>query len=266
MLSIGEFSVVTKLSVKTLRFYHEQGILVPDRIDESNSYRYYSERSIARAETVRLLRAMGFGIGEIADILSSHDDDADLAPALQKKREEIKAQIAQLGGALEKIDLELNTAAREAEARLSLAVEEKEVGEILFAGHRYRGKYQDLGKSLGLVGGAMGQCINGPAMSLDYDGEYKDDDADIEAGFPVTQKLAAPCIHVRELKGGRAVTLTHRGRYETIGRSYALVFQHIHDKGYATRSPCRVLYHKGPGVIFPGDPQRYVTEIQIFVR
>ena len=113
MLSIGEFSVVTKLSVKTLRFYHEQGILVPDHIDESTSYRYYSERSIARAEAIRLLREMGFGIGEIAELLSGHEDDADLAPALRRKREEIKTQIARLGDALAKIDFGLKTAAQD---------------------------------------------------------------------------------------------------------------------------------------------------------
>lgn len=266
MLSIGEFSVVTKLSVKALRFYHEQGILVPDRIDESTSYRYYSERSIARAEAIKLLREMGFGIGEIAEILSGHDDDADLAPALRKKREEIKAQMAQLGSALARIDFELKTAARDEKARPSLVIAEKEIGDVLFAGHRYKGRYQDIGRSLGLVGRAMGRCICGPAMSLDYEGEYKDDDADIEAGFPVTKKLQAPGIDVHELKGGKAVTVTHRGPYQTIGRSYQLVFKHIHEKGFAALSPCRVLYHKAPGVIFPGNPRKYVTEIQIFVK
>lgn len=266
MLSIGEFSVVTKLSVKTLRFYHEQGILVPDYIDDSTSYRYYGERSIARAEAVRSLREMGFGIGEIAEIFAGHHDDAALVPALRKKREGTQAQIAQLVTALEKIDFALKTAMRDEEARPSFAVEEKQVADILFAGHRYKGKYQDIGTSLGLVGGAMGRCICGPAMSLDYEGEYKDDQADIEAGFPVATKVAAPCIDVRELKGGKAVTITHRGPYETIGRSYELLFGHIHDKGYAMLSPCRVLYHNAPGVIFPGDPKKYVAEIQIFVR
>jgi DNA-binding transcriptional MerR regulator/effector-binding domain-containing protein len=266
MFSIGEFSVVTKLSVKTLRFYHEQGILVPDHVDEATSYRYYGERSIARAEAIKLLREMGFGIGEISEIFSGHHDDADLVPALEKKRDEIRAQIAQLGGALEKIEFGLETTARGERVRPSFTVAEKEVGDILFAGHRYKGKYQDIGKALGLVSAAMGRRICGPAMSLDYEGEYKEDDADIEAGFPVAKKLSSPDVDVRELKGGKAVTVTHRGPHETIGRSYELVFKHIHEKGYTTLVPCRVLYHKGPGTIFRGNPEKYVTEIQIFVE
>ncbi|MEX2120445.1 MAG: MerR family DNA-binding transcriptional regulator [Pirellulales bacterium] len=38
--SIGEFSKITGLTVKTLRFYHEQGLLVPSCVGEETGYRY----------------------------------------------------------------------------------------------------------------------------------------------------------------------------------------------------------------------------------
>ena len=44
--SIGEFSQVTGLSVKTLRFYHEKGILVPSSVDEATGYRFYDADKI----------------------------------------------------------------------------------------------------------------------------------------------------------------------------------------------------------------------------
>jgi len=43
MFSIGEFSKITGWTVKTLRFYHEQGVLAPSYIDEETGYRYYDE-------------------------------------------------------------------------------------------------------------------------------------------------------------------------------------------------------------------------------
>jgi DNA-binding transcriptional MerR regulator len=49
MFTIGEFSIITKLSVKTLRYYHEQGLLEPDYVDQETSYRYYRESSIDKA-------------------------------------------------------------------------------------------------------------------------------------------------------------------------------------------------------------------------
>jgi DNA-binding transcriptional MerR regulator len=47
--SIGEFSQVTGLSVKTLRFYHEKGILVPSSVDDATGYRCYDSSKIEKA-------------------------------------------------------------------------------------------------------------------------------------------------------------------------------------------------------------------------
>ncbi len=54
MFSIGEFSKVTGLTVKTLRFYHEQGLLDPTHIDPETGYRYYGP---AKVETARVIAA-----------------------------------------------------------------------------------------------------------------------------------------------------------------------------------------------------------------
>jgi len=47
--SIGEFSQITGLSVKTLRFYHEKGILLPSSVDEATGYRFYQPDKIEKA-------------------------------------------------------------------------------------------------------------------------------------------------------------------------------------------------------------------------
>ena len=44
MLSIGEFSRVTQLSIKALRLYHEKGILSPGKVDPATGYRYFDDR------------------------------------------------------------------------------------------------------------------------------------------------------------------------------------------------------------------------------
>ena len=50
--SIGEFSKVTGLSVKTLRFYHEKGILVPSSVDDLSGYRFYDESKVEKARVI----------------------------------------------------------------------------------------------------------------------------------------------------------------------------------------------------------------------
>ena len=58
-LSIGEFSKATGLTVKTLRFYHEQGLLEPSSVDDQSGYRYYRPEKIEVARVITLLRELG---------------------------------------------------------------------------------------------------------------------------------------------------------------------------------------------------------------
>ena len=73
-------------------------------------------------------------------------------------------------------------------------------------------------------------------------------------------------IAVRELPGGRCVSLLHRGPYDQLGRSYASVLEYVRGKGYEVVLPTREIYHKGPGMIFRGNPKNYLTEIQMLTR
>ena len=94
MYTIGEFSVITKLSVKTLRFYHEEGLLVPDYVDGETSFRYYRDSSVHRAEAISFLRGLDIGVREIAEILSSYAEDGDLHDILARQRENLNMKIA----------------------------------------------------------------------------------------------------------------------------------------------------------------------------
>jgi effector-binding domain-containing protein len=59
------------------------------------------------------------------------------------------------------------------------------------------------------------------------------------------------------------VTLLHKGPYEDIGRSYVVVLDYVRTHGYKIVMPTREVYSKGPGMIFRGNPQNDLTEIQI---
>ena len=49
-VTIGDFSRASYLSVKTLRHYHEIGLLEPSEVDPDNGYRHYSEDQIPLAQ------------------------------------------------------------------------------------------------------------------------------------------------------------------------------------------------------------------------
>ena len=107
--------------------------------------------------------------------------------------------------------------------------------------------------------------MTGKPIGLYYDMEYKEDGADIESCFPVKKKVESKEISFRDLSGGKCVSLIHQGPYDQLSRSYGKLFDYIKSKNYTAKSPIREVYLKGPGMIFKGNPKRYLTEIQIMV-
>jgi DNA-binding transcriptional MerR regulator len=75
-VTIGEFSRASQLSVKTLRHYHEVGLLEPSDVDPGNGYRYYSEDQIPAAQVIRRLRGLQMPVAEVKSVLSASDPEA----------------------------------------------------------------------------------------------------------------------------------------------------------------------------------------------
>lgn len=72
-LSIGDFSRATQLSIKTLRKYHESGLLKPAWVDPNSGYRHYSVEQISVAQLIRRFRSLEMPLLEIRSILSTLD-------------------------------------------------------------------------------------------------------------------------------------------------------------------------------------------------
>lgn len=265
--SIGEFSRITSLSIKSLRLYHEKEILVPSEVDQFTGYRYYNETNIEFARTIKILREYDFSLAEIKEIIDEFNDESEILEQLIKKKNEIEKKIARYKDISVSIDSIIKKE-RENKMRTEneFEIEEKEIETMLIAAYRMKGKYSDVGKGFGVLAKNFGREINGKAMNLYYDGDYKEDDADFEPCFPIRKGKDTEGISVRELKGGKCVSLIHKGPYELLGESYRKIFNYISTKGYKAVIPSREVYIKGPGMIFKGNPNNYLTEIQIFIQ
>ncbi len=73
MYRIGEFSKMFGVTIKTLRYYDEAGLLKPCFIQEENGYRYYNTQQLLELQRVVALRQAGLSIEETRDILSGQD-------------------------------------------------------------------------------------------------------------------------------------------------------------------------------------------------
>ncbi len=269
MYTIGKFSMITRLSVKTLRHYHEIGLLVPDHVDDESGYRYYKEGAVERARVIVQLREMEFPLKEVQAILRDCTDDTDLVRFLEERRRLLQEKLEQYRRGRDALDTLLHGIKQGAVAVTTEGVREDELKEVLFLGVRHVGRWGEIGPLFGRVARKAGLRIAGPALSLCHDEEYRESDANYEAGFPVKREIKTPAdsgLECRVLSGGPCVRLIHRGPYSEIGRSYQQAMRLLDEKGYDILRPTRESYIKGPGMILRGNPRKYVTEIQIMLK
>ena len=137
---------------------------------------------------------------------------------------------------------------------------------MLIAAVRMKGKYSDCGSGFAKIGKNLGRFICGKPFNLYYDAEYKEDDADFEACMPIRKEKQVDGISVRQLSGGRCIALLHKGPYEQLGHSYEKILQYAKEKSLEVDLPSREVYLKGPGMIFKGNPKKYLTEIQMMIK
>ncbi|MCA9264968.1 MAG: MerR family transcriptional regulator [Planctomycetales bacterium] len=265
MFSIGEFSKITGLSIKTLRFYHERGVLIPAHVEAATGYRFYDPRNIEVARTIIALREFEFTLEEISEILRERDDESDILDYLEQRKSLLQGRMKRDRAVVSRIDRILH---QEREARLMaqqtpFEIEIKELPTLWIGGIRTRGRYDECGKVFGKLGRLLARNIAGPPLCLQYDQEYRESDADFEPCMPLRKCVQADGVDVRQLAGGNAITLIHRGAYSELGRSYERLIRFAKEREYELLVPSREVYIKGPGMIFQGNPTKYLTEIQI---
>ena len=98
-VSIGQFAAAAHLSVKTLRHYHEVGLLEPSAVDPDSGYRYYSYEQIPTAQVIRRLRNLDMPVADVKAVLSTSDPEARHQLILEHLGR-LKAQLAETQAAV----------------------------------------------------------------------------------------------------------------------------------------------------------------------
>lgn len=269
MLSIGEFSRVTQLTVKALRLYHEKGLLIPDQIDLDSRYRYYRSSAIEKALTIKQLKDLGFSLGEIKKILHECRDDQHMVALVEAKLKSIDDSIRLYKEMKQNLSLFLQRAAEDnpgtGDYEALPEIKTEDIPTALVCSIRFKGRYRDVGQYFGVLSRACGRLTLGKPFSLYYDDGYKEDGADIEACVPVRKTVKAEGVQCRKVAGGKAVTVVHRGPYQELGGSYRQLYEYCRKNQLDRRVPIREEYLKGPGMIFRGNPRKYLTKLIIFL-
>ncbi len=94
MIRIGDFSRLSRVSIKTLRYYDEMGLFKPVDVDRLTGYRYYSASQLPRLNRILALRDLGLSLEQIARVLDEGVSSEQLRGMLRLKRAELQQHIA----------------------------------------------------------------------------------------------------------------------------------------------------------------------------
>ena len=99
MYKIGQFSILSKTTIKTLRYYEKEQLLLPHYIDEKG-YRYYETTELLKLSKIISLRQIGLSIKEIREVLNGED----LNKLLKIRKENIEQELKNYKYQLSKIN------------------------------------------------------------------------------------------------------------------------------------------------------------------
>lgn len=261
MLSIGTFSRATHLSVRTLRRYHEQGLLVPAGIDPATGYRSYRREQIFDAQLIHRLREVDLPLPAVTRIVDARDPAltgtllSEHLRALHGRRSEIEQMIAGVGSLLAgSSPLDVGVVhLREQRAEPVLVVRGRP------AERDFADFFREAFGRLGRHAHRHRLTVSGPGGARFPDREWDPDAVETVVVLPVTAPVAGPGVEVGTLPSGRLAAVLHAGDYAGVALAHAALGSWAATHGVEADSSLQELYLVGPHDT--SDPAAWRTEV-----
>jgi DNA-binding transcriptional MerR regulator len=245
MFRIGDFSKITQVSVRMLRYYESKGILIPIRIDEDSKYRWYSVTQMQAVNKIKALRDMGFLVEEIKQILMLNE--TEFSKIIQKQKQQLQQDIIKQQNMLSKLELLEQRMLQQENSNLEYEVQIKQIPKIYIMSYRQKIKnYNEEGslwKRLDSYVKAHKILVKGN-VAIFHDGE----DIDVEVCYEVSKpQEIEPPFYYRALPEEKEVaSIMVYGSFENIGSRYQDIAHWIDTNGYEISGNVREIPINGP--------------------
>ena len=260
MLKISEFSKLSHLTIKALRFYEKEGLLKPASVDEWSGYRYYETFQLGVAAKIKSYRQLDLSIDEIKAVFNG----ADVKEILQEKFKSLTKEKQMIESRLSIIKSILE------DNEMKYQVTEKVIPEkIVYTAETVLKTYSDSMQWIPLVGQEClklnpdMKCAEPPYEFCEYlDGEYKETDVRIRHNEAVTAfGKESELIKFKKLPEVKVLSIYHKGAYDKIGEAYAFLMKYAEENGYTTAGLARECYIDG--IWNKESEEDWLTEIQL---
>lgn len=216
MLTIGEFSRLSRVTPRMLRHYDELGLLRPQSVGE-NGYRYYRQEQLSDLVRIQWLKSCGFPLGEIGPLLAL--EDVRLLPYMLERRKRLEAELAERREVLLRMEADiLRMEGKKVMENQYHVILMEDPEQKVFSIRRTVGvdQYHALFQELRREAEKLGLQQAGPIQMLYYDPDFNYESSDVEAQMVVAQD--GPGVTVKPKRTCAAVR--HRGSYENLHLAY----------------------------------------------
>ncbi len=280
MFRIGEFSKLTRVSVRMLRHYDQLGLLKPSHTDASTNYRHYSADQLPRLNRILALRDLGFSLDQIGGLLDDDLPPEQLLGMLKLKRAEVEQGMRAEGLKLERLEARIGQMDGQA-GHTKYDVIVRVIEPQLVATHREVAPDDDrityMFDELESYVDRFHARADRPPMSIYHDPEYRDENIDAEVVVPLSKPIPGTDeISVIEMPlVSQAACVVHTGSYASIYQAYNALLVWIEANGYRITGPIREVYlsYSAEGLGFELPPtylaknsKQYVTELQLEIE
>lgn len=258
--SIGKVSRLCNVSIKTLRYYDEIGLLIPDCRKDNSNYRYYTHEQILTLFIIRKLRHLGVPLKEIKDIIGRKDAES-MEKCIRQRLEEINHAIEALNDQYAEGQLLLERLKKghdllETEqtgwATEGIRVENIPPSHVLFT-RRIKKNYKNSDVSVDRWFELFEMVsrhklkATGPVILTYHNNpleQFYQNDCDLEISIQVNEAVDSPAA--KEFGAFPAVTALHIGRNEDIIQTHIKAIKWLNQRGYTIAGPISEEYIISP--------------------
>ncbi len=271
MLSIGEFSNICKVSTKTLRYYAEIGLIMPDEINPENGYRYYSIEQLETMLFINRLKSYNFSLEEIKTILKSEEpqDDA-LYLTLSRKKKEFENQIQEFETTLDQLNNDISSLKQGKSIMSYMESIDVQLVDVpvmnLLSVRKMVHKY-DFPEEYGHCFGKLFKKIQdenltmlAPPMVLFHSAEFSPMGLDTEFAIPVKEYVTS----TRDFRPGLCLKTVLYGSYSNLSSVYTKQREWAENEGYESNNALYEIYITDPSEV--SKESELITEIYYPVK